>query len=426
MSLDSDLPHIHDPFLRKSLMLAVDGTEPEELRKMMQLELDNQAEYEDHIPRVFESAGGFAPTIGIIGAVLGLIQVMQHLEKLDEVGRGIAVAFVATVYGVGSANLFFLPGSGKLRIRIRQEQVVREMTLEGVISILEGMNPRMLETKLLGFLQDSPEDGKETGPPMSNCRSYNTRVSHERWLVSYADFITLMFASFVVMFASARIDKEDDPAHGSHPVGLSGIGSRRPRRATLGGQPCGYAGKDFAATSRPSDVNHKPEDFAAIQKQLEKLLSPEIKRREVALRMEPDGLIISLREIGFFDSGSAQIKAPSHGRGTSGGRFLQARSCSLRIEGHTDNVPIHTPSFASNWELSTARATGLVRLLIENEGFAPERLSAAGYGEFHPVADNSSAAGQQLNRRVDIVVVPQVIAAAQLPLTPAAPHSPPD
>ena len=124
---------------------------------MMQLEMDNQAEHEDNIPKVFESAGGFAPTIGIIGAVLGLIQVMQHLDNLDEVGRGIAVAFVATVYGVGSANLFFLPGSGKLRIRIREEQVLREMTVEGVVSILEGMNPRVLETKLFGFLQNGHE-----------------------------------------------------------------------------------------------------------------------------------------------------------------------------------------------------------------------------------------------------------------------------
>jgi chemotaxis protein MotA len=97
---------------------------------------------------------GFSPTIGIIGAVLGLIQVMQHLDKIDEVGRGIAVAFVATIYGVGSANLFLLPAAGKLRLRVREEQLIREMTLEGVISILEGMNPRMLETKLLGFLAD--------------------------------------------------------------------------------------------------------------------------------------------------------------------------------------------------------------------------------------------------------------------------------
>jgi chemotaxis protein MotA len=165
VSLDSELPHIEDPFLKKSLMLAVDGTEPEELRKMMQLELDNQAEYEENIPKVFESAGGFAPTIGIIGAVLGLIQVMQHLENLDEVGRGIAVAFVATVYGVGSANLIFLPSSGKLRIRIREQQVIREMTLEGVASILEGMNPRMLETKLLGFLQAGREKMEQTAKP---------------------------------------------------------------------------------------------------------------------------------------------------------------------------------------------------------------------------------------------------------------------
>jgi chemotaxis protein MotA len=147
-------------------MLAVDGTEPQELRKMMELELDNQAEYEEQVPQVFESAGGFAPTVGILGAVLGLIQVMQHLDKIDEVGRGIAVAFVATIYGVGSANLLYLPIAGKMKLRIREEQVMREMMLEGVASILEGMNPRMLETKLLGFLVEAnpiPHQTKEAG-----------------------------------------------------------------------------------------------------------------------------------------------------------------------------------------------------------------------------------------------------------------------
>lgn len=159
VSLDKELEEIADPFLKKSLMLAVDGTEPEELRSIMELELSNHEEYEEQVPQVFESAGGFAPTIGIIGAVLGLIQVMQHLDKIEEVGRGIAVAFVATIYGVGSANLLYLPISGKMKIRIRQEQIVREMTLEGVISILEGMNPHMLETKLLGFLVNAQDRG---------------------------------------------------------------------------------------------------------------------------------------------------------------------------------------------------------------------------------------------------------------------------
>lgn len=162
VSLDAELPAVDDPFLKKSLMLAVDGTEPDELRSIMELELNNHAEYEEQVPQVFESAGGFAPTIGIIGAVLGLIQVMQHLDKIDEVGRGIAVAFVATIYGVGSANLLYLPVSGKMKSRIRQEQIMREMTLEGVVSILEGMNPHMLQTKLLGFLVDAQHTGDDT------------------------------------------------------------------------------------------------------------------------------------------------------------------------------------------------------------------------------------------------------------------------
>jgi len=161
VSLDADLATIQDPFLKQALMLAVDGTEPAELRKIMRVSLDSITEDEERLPAVFESAGGFSPTIGILGAVLGLIQVMQHLDNITEVGRGIAVAFVATIYGVGIANLFFLPFAGKMRLRIRNGHRRREMVLEGVISILEGMNPRMLEIKLAGFLDDSDREEKE-------------------------------------------------------------------------------------------------------------------------------------------------------------------------------------------------------------------------------------------------------------------------
>lgn len=153
VSLDADLQTIQDPFLKQTVMLAVDGTEPSDLRKIMQVSLDSTTEGEERLPSVFESAGGFSPTIGILGAVLGLIQVMQHLDNIQEVGRGIAVAFVATIYGVGIANLFFLPMAGKMRIRVREDYLRREMMLEGVISILEGMNPRMLEVKLTGFVE---------------------------------------------------------------------------------------------------------------------------------------------------------------------------------------------------------------------------------------------------------------------------------
>jgi len=154
ISLDGELETIDDPFMKQALMLAVDGTELSMVRAIMQLELDNKAEFEEKVPQVFESAGGFSPTVGIIGAVMGLIQVMQHLDDINAVGRGIAVAFVATIYGVGLANLVFLPAAGKLKIRNHEEQMKKMMVLEGVISILEGMNPRMIETKLRTFLRE--------------------------------------------------------------------------------------------------------------------------------------------------------------------------------------------------------------------------------------------------------------------------------
>lgn len=152
MSLDSELELIQEPFLKKAMTLAVDGTHASDLRQRMEFEMDSQADREDLIPKVYEAAGGFAPTIGIIGAVIGLIQVMQRLENINEVGKGIAVAFVATVYGVGSANIFFLPCAGRIKIMMRRKQVLRELMLDGVISMVEKLNPRVFESKFSTYL----------------------------------------------------------------------------------------------------------------------------------------------------------------------------------------------------------------------------------------------------------------------------------
>ena len=157
LSLDAELDAIKDPFLRKGMTLAVDGMHVPELRQVMELEMDRLADDEDQIPKVFEAAGGFAPTIGILGAVIGLIQVMQKLENITEVGQGIAVAFVATIYGVGSANLFFLPCAGRMRLMVRRRQVIREMILDGVVSIVERTTPRVLESKLAVYLANPPK-----------------------------------------------------------------------------------------------------------------------------------------------------------------------------------------------------------------------------------------------------------------------------
>lgn len=156
VSLDKDLETIQEPFLKKALMLAVDGTQANELRATMEFELGYQTEQAERVCQVFDAGGGFAPTIGIIGAVLGLIQVMQHLDQINEVGRGIAAAFVATIYGVALANVVLLPIAGKLRLRLREKDLLRELMLEGVVGILEGVNPRMLQNKLSAYLSDAP------------------------------------------------------------------------------------------------------------------------------------------------------------------------------------------------------------------------------------------------------------------------------
>jgi chemotaxis protein MotA len=152
MSLEDDVERLEDEFLRRGLGLAVDGTNPNTLRTMLEAETASRDEVEDLPARVFEAAGGYAPTVGILGAVLGLIHVMENLSDPAKLGAGIAVAFVATVYGVGSANLLFLPIAGKLRSRALRSAKRRELVLEGILAIQEGQNPRLIDHKLHGLL----------------------------------------------------------------------------------------------------------------------------------------------------------------------------------------------------------------------------------------------------------------------------------
>lgn len=161
IALEKDAASIEDPFFRKAIMMAVDGSEPRELRETMEVELQYMEERGEQIPKIFEAAGGYAPTIGIIGAVLGLIQVMQHLDNIEEVGHGIAVAFVATIYGVGLANILFLPAANKLKLKMRKRMIIKEMMLEGTLGILEGQNPRMIEGKLASFLDEELQKLRE-------------------------------------------------------------------------------------------------------------------------------------------------------------------------------------------------------------------------------------------------------------------------
>lgn len=248
-------------------------------------------------------------------------------------------------------------------------------------------------------------------------------ASHERWLVSYADFVTLLFAFFVVLYSTSQVDKKkvgnlalaiqvafqelgvfpasdtQVPVNAKDPMPFSTV------QAIESAQRFAAIGRIVNVPTGALSGVEENGDLSSLQRELKKALAPEITRKEVDLRVVPDGLVISLREIGFFESGSPDIKSSSQRAFSRITSLLAQRRYSIRIEGHTDNVPIHNSRFSSNWELSTARATHLVHLLMTKYNFAPERLSAAGYAAYHPVADNDTAENRAQNRRVDLVIL---------------------
>jgi len=267
---------------------------------------------------------------------------------------------------------------------------------------------------------------------VSRRRKHASHANHERWLVSYADFITLLFAFFVVLYASSQVDKRKVGRLAlAIQVAFQEMGVFQTSSTQVPMDPnepmpfsAVQAVENLGRNSSVARVASHPEgtlgggrengDLAQLQAELETTLAAEIKRKEIAMRREPDGLVISLREVGFFESGEAQMKSGSQAAFDRIASMLRQRECRLRIEGHTDNIPIHNAQFSSNWELSTARATEIVRLLIVRDGYSANRLSAAGYAEYHPIASNAAAEGRSMNRRIDIVVLGQDAVAAPI------------
>jgi len=232
--------------------------------------------------------------------------------------------------------------------------------------------------------------------------SDHSKASHERWLVSYADFVTLLFAFFVVMYATSRSDqKKVVKLAEAVQVAFSQLGLFTPTSPQL----------RLEAPSTPvpaapdAAILQDRHMLQVLRDRLGRQLAGEISRQEVSLNLSHQGLVIHLQELGFFDSGSDQLRPESAPILQTIAASIAPLPNALRIEGHTDNVPIHNDHFASNWQLSTSRASEIVRRLITDDHIAPERLAAAGYAEFHPIASNATEAGRRLNRRVDVVVV---------------------
>jgi len=246
-------------------------------------------------------------------------------------------------------------------------------------------------------------------------RMLRSRVSHDRWLVSYADFITLLFAFFVVLYASANADKKKQQDVSAaidtafRALGIFQEAARKPSPATGPAVSADHPalpvnivmGEELLAPAAVRD------DLERIRRDLTQTLSDQVATHTVSIKMGRDGLVISLREAGFFASGSATPRPGTLPTLRMIAARLATTPYDMRIEGHTDNIPIHNEEFDSNWELSSARATRIARMIVDQKLIAPERISAAGYAEFHSVATNDTPEGRAENRRVDLVVLPR-------------------
>jgi chemotaxis protein MotB len=246
-------------------------------------------------------------------------------------------------------------------------------------------------------------------------------ANRDRWLLSYSDFITLLFAFFVVLFASSYRDKQtikqlSQAIHvgfqemGAFSGGQSNVGSAYPN---LPSDPSTQiqnreTGKGDALAASSFDV-------AQLRQQLESAMGQELREHEVVMRVTPEGFVVSLNELGFFDSGKAELLPGAGGKIERIAKVLSLHQLDIRVEGHSDDQPIHTPQFRSNWELSTARAMAVMQLLVDDSGFDPRKISVVGYGQYRPIADNATPEGRRMNRRVDIVVVATAPAQPRVP-----------
>ena len=244
---------------------------------------------------------------------------------------------------------------------------------------------------------------------MARKKQHEKEANHERWLVSYADFITLLFAVFVTLYAMSQTDKKKiqevmESMRDSFGYSKSSP-APKPSVIEAGSMNIIPSIKSISQAPKRGRSKGGEQDFRATKISIEAYLMKAGAQDKVSLSVSSRGLVISLKEAGFFDSGSATLKESSFALLDDVVASLSSYSNAVRVEGHTDNIPMSGRAFPSNWELSTSRATNVLQHLTKHDDFEPDKISATGYGEYRPIADNSTEEGRMKNRRVDIVLL---------------------
>ena len=339
LALDGLTADIEDNFTRKGLQLVVDGSDPELVREVLEAEIDGMMARHHEGAGPFEKAGGFAPTMGIIGTVMGLVHVLQNLAAPATLGPSISSAFIATLMGVGSANVIYLPIANRLKALSKAEVELRTLTLEGILSGGKAI------------LQSGSESTSAHTPATSEVPS--------------------------IVPLTPNIPK---------PVDTS---AQQISKAMLAQAAAQQEQSGFQKLKVELDAYAKAHGFSA---QVQTVIT----RQGLVVRVLTDNLL--------FASGQATLEPAGEPLLNEVIALLNVdRAHPITVEGNTDNQPIQSAEFPSNWELSAIRATTVLRYLLAH-GVTDQRLSAAGFADLHPIASNATAAGRAKNRRVDIVL----------------------
>ena len=414
LALEPLAQHASDSLLRDAVLLSLDVADRSELRATLETDLRLRERQGEMDAKVLEVAGGFAPTIGILGTVVGLIDVLRHFSNVASVGHGIGTAFVSTIYGLTLANLVLLPVANRIRARVADAFEVQELILEGVVALAEGSHPVAIRQRLNSFVRDTPQPASrrarglktidalklgasaKSSPDMTRRPKYlqAAEATTGRWMVSYSDIITILLVLFIALAARAYQD---------------GMAFTPTRAATQAIPPVKempvrplHSGASSEAPQSPAPAFSK--NLADADKAL--------RDRGILPNLENRGLVISLPQTILFPSGEDRIGPDALPMIARIAEVVGAIPNKISLVGHTDTIPIHSIRFKNNWELATARSVNLLEVLTGRYGISESRLSIESPGAFSPRSSNDTPNGRAENRRVEIIILPESTEAA--------------
>jgi flagellar motor component MotA/outer membrane protein OmpA-like peptidoglycan-associated protein len=400
LALEARVDDIEDTFLRNGMRMIIDGNDQDFVRDVLLEDISATEDRHKAGALIFTQAGTYAPTLGVLGAVVGLIGALGHMDDMETLAHSIAGAFIATLLGIFTGYVLWHPIANKLKRLSKKEVQLRLMMVEGLLSIQSGVSTIAINQKLSVFL--TPTERAALFIVLSAASSTDARKFEQ------------MSEAFSAAFNSGA-GILDNPA-----IIKSG---EQPQQKIDDAKKTNTDSKENDSESNLQELMKKEqEDLEKLKKQLDQYIKKNGLSSDLETKLNQSQLMITISDNALFASGSDSLRSDSIELAAAISKMLEPYiDYEIIVSGHTDNQPIRTQSFKSNWDLSSSRAIRFMDVLLKNNKLKPERFSAIGYGEYRPVASNDTTAGRAKNRRVEVSIIRKYVdatSAQQIPATP--------